>query len=603
MGILFAPYFRAADQANQPIPGAFLTFYATGTSTLQPIWAEYTLSIPLANPQQADGNGVFSAIWLDESLPAYKAVLQYPDVNNPSIPGAIVAGPNGTIDPYNSTLSANAIGQQLYPVTAAELVAAALPGGLMPVNFTFAPLDQERYATNTAPGVTSMAAALQNAINVAKQTGGVIPIGDGPYLYDAPFDLTFPVGSQNCNFAIIGRGRFKAATNTQNVTQTPSIILKHTGHAFDTTGSGGVHFENLSICTDDAVYPQTCFLLARSSAGNSRSDRIINCYVLGRFSKTILYNYGAENGVYSGNQFYNISADSDTSVFDITGFNTRVLSSTFTTIAVGSQSCLDHKIIAGEYANLFQGSGTAADVFRLDGARSVKIIGPWLDSSAKNGASSGRSLIYIDGVHGPSAAITLLGLNGEAATFPAQYGILFSATASTHSNIVVIGCTFPNVQYMIGGGTTATLTQLTWLNNTNESQGGGINFTGTLAAPCLIDWSANVTGSIITNETWNANQGIRVAGEANYTLTDATQAVGAKMWKLRNASAQLSFYRCDDGGTPNYTPLIMTTSGLGFNNTAPIAKPAVTGSRGGNAALASLLTQLAAYGLITDSSS
>lgn len=40
---------------------------------------------------------------------------------------------------------------------------------------------------------------------------------------------------------------------------------------------------------------------------------------------------------------------------------------------------------------------------------------------------------------------------------------------------------------------------------------------------------------------------------------------------------------------------------VGFNNTAPIAKPAVTGSRGGNAALASLLTALAAYGLITDS--
>jgi len=39
----------------------------------------------------------------------------------------------------------------------------------------------------------------------------------------------------------------------------------------------------------------------------------------------------------------------------------------------------------------------------------------------------------------------------------------------------------------------------------------------------------------------------------------------------------------------------------GFNNTAPIAKPTITGSKGGNAALASLLTALANYGLITDS--
>jgi hypothetical protein len=40
---------------------------------------------------------------------------------------------------------------------------------------------------------------------------------------------------------------------------------------------------------------------------------------------------------------------------------------------------------------------------------------------------------------------------------------------------------------------------------------------------------------------------------------------------------------------------------VGFYNTAPIAKPNVTGSRGGNAALASLLTALANQGLITNS--
>lgn len=42
---------------------------------------------------------------------------------------------------------------------------------------------------------------------------------------------------------------------------------------------------------------------------------------------------------------------------------------------------------------------------------------------------------------------------------------------------------------------------------------------------------------------------------------------------------------------------------LGFFAASPVAKPTVTGSRGGNAALASLLTALANLGLITDSSS
>jgi hypothetical protein len=44
-------------------------------------------------------------------------------------------------------------------------------------------------------------------------------------------------------------------------------------------------------------------------------------------------------------------------------------------------------------------------------------------------------------------------------------------------------------------------------------------------------------------------------------------------------------------------------SNVGFYAAAPAAKQTVTGSRGGNAALASLLTGLATIGLITDSSS
>jgi hypothetical protein len=42
-------------------------------------------------------------------------------------------------------------------------------------------------------------------------------------------------------------------------------------------------------------------------------------------------------------------------------------------------------------------------------------------------------------------------------------------------------------------------------------------------------------------------------------------------------------------------------SKVGFYGTAPAAKPTVTGSRGGNAALQPLLTALATLGLITDS--
>src|SRR5690606_36471049 len=47
---------------------------------------------------------------------------------------------------------------------------------------------------------------------------------------------------------------------------------------------------------------------------------------------------------------------------------------------------------------------------------------------------------------------------------------------------------------------------------------------------------------------------------------------------------------------------VRVSGNIGFYNTTPQAKPTVTGSRGGNAALASLLTALATLGLITNNS-
>jgi hypothetical protein len=51
----------------------------------------------------------------------------------------------------------------------------------------------------------------------------------------------------------------------------------------------------------------------------------------------------------------------------------------------------------------------------------------------------------------------------------------------------------------------------------------------------------------------------------------------------------------------NSTRISVNGTGIGFFAATPVAKPTVTGSRGGNAGLASVLTALATLGLITDS--
>lgn len=58
--------------------------------------------------------------------------------------------------------------------------------------------------------------------------------------------------------------------------------------------------------------------------------------------------------------------------------------------------------------------------------------------------------------------------------------------------------------------------------------------------------------------------------------------------------------RIGTGGSARFQ---VDSTGVGFNGSAILAKPTITGSRGGNAALASLLTALASMGLIVDGTS
>lgn len=57
------------------VPGAKLYFYQTTTSTPQNTYTTEALSVAHANPVIADANGLFPAIYLDPSLPSYRATL------------------------------------------------------------------------------------------------------------------------------------------------------------------------------------------------------------------------------------------------------------------------------------------------------------------------------------------------------------------------------------------------------------------------------------------------------------------------------------------------------------------------------------------------
>lgn len=114
-----------------------------------------------------------------------------------------------------------------------------------------------------------------------------------------------------------------------------------------------------------------------------------------------------------------------------------------------------------------------------------------------------------------------------------------------------------------------------------------------------VQWSAvDKTGSNLTDivtRTHNTLQSMQGGTTSEYY--HLTNAEHSKITYIMNVTSDIQTQL--NTKAPIDSPAFTTK--VGFNGTAAITKPTVSGSRGGNAALASLLTALANYGLITDS--
>lgn len=104
--LFYLPFRPALDANGIVVPGASLTFYLSGTSTLRAIYADAALTVPLDNPVTANGAGVWPAIYIDNSV-TYRVVLRngFGAVLNevdPYVPGS-VGGAIGQTGPANNT--------------------------------------------------------------------------------------------------------------------------------------------------------------------------------------------------------------------------------------------------------------------------------------------------------------------------------------------------------------------------------------------------------------------------------------------------------------------------------------------------------------------
>jgi hypothetical protein len=144
------------------------------------------------------------------------------------------------------------------------------------------------------------------------------------------------------------------------------------------------------------------------------------------------------------------------------------------------------------------------------------------------------------------------------------------------------------IRWYTGNASTPNQRMLIGMVNTESGSNAGANFslsfyddTGTfLNTPILITRSTGLVtmanGASITGGTLTGSFAGTPTFSGVVTFTSAGTGVG-------------------------FSTNVRFSNQVGFNNTAPIVKPTVTGAKGSNAALASLMTALAAYGLVTDS--
>jgi hypothetical protein len=143
--------------------------------------------------------------------------------------------------------------------------------------------------------------------------------------------------------------------------------------------------------------------------------------------------------------------------------------------------------------------------------------------------------------------------------------------------------------------------------------------TGTTASPTatttLNGSAAQLTASVpIVVGSGTGTQFVALNGATGQPNGIYWQANGSNRWRLNtDATDNLFLYAYNSSGTFVGSVLAIASTlfqvqvdcylgRVGFNGATPGAKPTVTGAKGSNAALASLLTALASYGLITDSS-
>jgi hypothetical protein len=289
------PKFQALGFGGLPLPGGKLFTFIAGTSTPQATYTDSTQTQQNQNPIIMDANGQ-ADVWLVVGQ-TYK--LRLTDFFGNQI---------WVVDQVQGGISAQAVGQLLYPQTPTEVTAAVLPS-----NFLYPAGNILRYADNTVPGVTPMDVAFSNAVNAVCPLGpssgtvGKVYLPAGVYFFANTWNLTNTRSNGTPGLdGLIVEGDGMDGTVCQFGTGP--------GHAMvETTGSQWLKLRQIQFTDTGAVaslnkasvgiYQAVQTGAVNGQTQNQRFENILvsltdNALANGNLGTVALWNFGSEESTY-----------------------------------------------------------------------------------------------------------------------------------------------------------------------------------------------------------------------------------------------------------------------------------------------------------------
>lgn len=242
-------------------------------------------------------------------------------------------------------------------------------------------------------------------------------------------------------------------------------------------------------------------------------------------------------------------------------------------------------------------SGASTEMFVSMGCSNLLISGNTFDTNG-----------YVDGGGNPikvsgfgSGKTNLRIMNNDF-----RGGAQYTTSMFTNTSVTDYGNTVANQSHAIGfyragvGLSSSDIFQ--WRNSSDTvlakiTSAGGIETSGTSKIGSQLNL-ADTAGTV----TWQIDPDA-YTGANSFRLMDGSGTNWIRISRTGSITPSNAIHFMAGGIANLYVGYSSTTPTLGFFGTSPIAKPTVTGSRGGNAALASLITALANLGLVVDSTS